>query len=120
MSAVTISSFHVKILTWLVGRVKNVSKIVLKNPLAFCAAILCILMEYLAKKRLSNSFCWWEIDVKMGPIHRKVKISHRSNIGMWCVNPEAMHYGVNRMESFLQWKYVSLSRIYTPECMTVI
>ena len=38
------------VLTWRLGRVKNGSKRFYKNPLAFFAAVLCILMVYLAKK----------------------------------------------------------------------
>ena len=27
-----------------------------------------------SKERLSKNFFWWEIDIKMGPTHYKVKI----------------------------------------------
>ena len=41
---------------WPVGRVKNVSKRVFKNPLAFFADILCKLMGHLAKKDVQRIF----------------------------------------------------------------
>ena len=50
-----------------VGRVKNVSQRVFKNPLAFFAAILCILMGYLANKGFERIFSGWKMTSKRGP-----------------------------------------------------
>ena len=44
--------------------VKNVSKRVFKNPLAFFAAILCILMGYLAKKGFQRMFAGGKLTSK--------------------------------------------------------
>ena len=51
---------------WTVGRVKNVSKRVFKNPLAFFAAILCIVMGYLAKKGFQRIFDGGKLTSKRG------------------------------------------------------
>ena len=56
------------------GRVKNVSKRVFKNPLAFFAAILCIVMGYLAKKGFQRIFDGGKLTSKRGP-----PIKHREN-----------------------------------------
>ena len=52
-----------------------------------------------SQKKVSKNFCWWEIDLKPGPTHQKVKISCRPNIGMWGVSPEAMAWNVGAVHS---------------------
>ena len=53
------------------GRVKNVSKRVFKNLLAFFAAILCILLGYLAKKAFQRIFDGGKLTSKRGPPIKK-------------------------------------------------
>ena len=48
------------------GRVKNVSKQVFKNPLAFFAAILCIFIKYLAKKGFQRIFAGGKLTLQRG------------------------------------------------------
>ena len=52
-------------------RVKNVSKRVFKNLLAFFAAILCILLGYLAKKAFQRIFDGGKLTSKRGPPIKK-------------------------------------------------
>ena len=56
-----------------VGCVKNVSKRVFKNLLAFFAAILCILLGYLAKKAFQRIFDGGKLTSKRGPPIKKWK-----------------------------------------------
>ena len=56
---------------WALGRVKNVSKRVFKNLLAFFAAILCILLGYLAKKALQRIFDGGKLTSKRCPPIKK-------------------------------------------------
>jgi hypothetical protein len=56
---------------WRVGRVKNVSKRVFKNLLAFFVAILCVLLGYLAKKAFQRIFDVRKLTSKQGPPIKK-------------------------------------------------
>ena len=53
----------------------------------------------LSQKRVSKIFCWWEIDLKTWPTHKKVKISRCPNIGMLGVYLEAMAWNVAAVHS---------------------
>ena len=56
---------------WRVGRVKNVRKRLFKNLLAFLAAILFILLGYLAKKAFQTIFDGGKLTSKRGPPIKK-------------------------------------------------
>ena len=72
-----------------IGCVKNVSKRVLKNLLAFCAATLCILMGQIAKTGFQRFFAGGKWTSKQDPPNKKWKISRRPNHCLWIVYPEA-------------------------------